>query len=96
MIRHIVPFRLKHAAGSAEEADFLAVLARLAAIPGVEKLQVLPQIGKKNSFSHAVSMEFADDAIYQAYNAHPDHVAFVEGRWIPEVVEFAEIDLLAE
>ncbi|MEI9905956.1 MAG: Dabb family protein [Asticcacaulis sp.] len=96
MIRHIVPFRLKHAAGSAEEADFLSALARLAAIPGVQAFEVLPQIGRKNSFSHAVSMAFADDAAYQAYNAHPDHVAFVEGRWIPEVAEFAEIDLLAE
>ena len=96
MIRHIVPFRLKHATGSAEEADFLRALGKLAAIPGVEKLEVLPQIGKKNVFTHAVSMEFADQAVYQAYNDHPDHTAFVQGRWIPEVVEFAEIDLLTE
>lgn len=95
MIRHIVPFRLKHAAGSTEEGDFLAALAGLAVLPGVQNLEVLRQIGRKNSFTHAVSMAFADDAAYQAYNAHPDHVAFVEGRWVPEVVEFAEIDLLA-
>ncbi len=95
MIRHIVPFRLEHAAGSAEETSFLAALAGLAAIPGVQDLEVLRQVGKKNSFSHAVSMAFADDAAYQAYNAHPDHVAFVEGRWVPEVVDFAEIDLTA-
>ena len=36
--------------------------------------------------------EFAGDAAYQAYNDHPDHVAFVQGRWIPEVSEFLEID----
>ena len=93
MIRHIVPFRLKHPAGSPEEADFIATVLKLGAIPDVEQLEVLKQIGTKNSFTHAVSMEFASMAVYQAYNAHPFHVAFVEGRWIPEVVEFAEIDL---
>jgi hypothetical protein len=37
-------------------------------------------------------MEFASQAKYQAYNEHPEHVAFVKGRWIPEVEEFLEID----
>ena len=94
MIRHIVPFRLKHATGSPEEASFLKALNALSAIPGVRNLHVYPQIGKKVGFTHAVSMEFDSDATYQAYNAHADHVAFVEGRWLPEVAEFTEIDLL--
>jgi hypothetical protein len=40
-------------------------------------------------------MEFADEAAYRAYNDHPDHVAFVEGRWLPEVSDFLEIDYAA-
>ena len=41
------------------------------------------------------SMEFADQAAYDIYNAHPDHTAFVQGRWIPEVTKFLEIDYVA-
>jgi hypothetical protein len=26
--------------------------------------------------------------------AHPDHVGFVTERWIPEVADFSEIDLV--
>jgi hypothetical protein len=40
-------------------------------------------------------MEFADTAAYEAYNQHPDHVRFVETRWVPEVDEFLEIDYTA-
>lgn len=92
MIRHIVPFRLKHGKGTPEEASFLAALAKLAEIPGVLNLQVMPQISRKNDFDYGVSMEFASNADYQAYNDHPDHVAFVQGRWLPEVAAFMEID----
>ena len=94
MIRHIVPFRLKHIKGSPEEADFLKALAKLADIPGVLNLQVMPQISRKNDFTFGVSMEFASNEAYQAYNEHPDHVAFVQGRWVPEVVAFMEIDFV--
>ena len=34
-------------------------------------------------------------AAYTAYNQHPDHVAFVQGRWIPEVADFLEVDYVA-
>ena len=37
-------------------------------------------------------MEFADQASYTAYNEHPEHVRFVEQRWLPEVADFLEID----
>ena len=37
-------------------------------------------------------MELADDAAYATYNAHPDHVRFVEEHWVPEVTDFLEID----
>ena len=65
---------------------------RLSAIAGVEAFEILRETSPKNDYRFGISMEFADDAAYQAYNDHPDHVAFVQGRWIPEVSEFLEID----
>lgn len=93
MIRHTVAFRLKHAPGSDLETMFLADGTRLlAAIPGVEAFEALRQVSPKNAFRHGFSMEFADEAAYRSYNDHPDHVAFVRDRWIPEVEDFLEID----
>jgi hypothetical protein len=94
-IRHTVVFRLSHAGGSEDEAGFLAAAADLAAIPGVEEFQILDEVSPKNDYRFGISMEFADQGAYDAYNAHPDHVAFVEGRWEPEVEEFLEIDYRA-
>ena len=37
-------------------------------------------------------MEFADQAAYDAYNAHPEHTRFVAERWDPEVEDFLEVD----
>lgn len=92
MIRHTVSFRLKHPEGSAAERDFLSAIARLADIPGVETFERLRQVSPKNAFTFGVSMEFADAEAYRAYNEHPDHVRFVQERWIPEVADFLEID----
>lgn len=92
MIRHTVAFRLKHAAGSAEETNFLEAGARLATIPGVERFESLRQVSAKNDFTFGFSMEFAGPEQYRSYNEHPDHVAFVQDRWISEVAEFLEID----
>jgi hypothetical protein len=92
MIRHTVVFRLKHAAGSAEETAFLRDARVLAAIPGVEKFEQLRQVSAKNDFRFGFSMEFASRAAYSGYNDHPDHVAFVRDRWVPEVAAFMEID----
>jgi heme-degrading monooxygenase HmoA len=91
-IRHTVVFRLSHPEGSPAEADFLATAPRLSAIAGVEAFEILRETSPKNDYRFGISMEFADDAAYQAYNDHPEHVAFVQGRWIPEVSEFLEID----
>ena len=95
MIRHAALFKLTHAAGSAQEASFLATLAELAAIPGVGSFEIAREVSPKNAFDFAVSMIFTDAAAYQAYNLHPAHVAFVQGRWIPEVASFMEHDTVA-
>ena len=92
MIRHTVVFRLKHGAGAAAEAAFLEDALILAEIPGVENFERLKQVSPKNDYRFGFSMEFADHAAYSGYNDHPDHVAFVRDRWIPEVEAFLEID----
>ncbi len=93
MIRHTVVFRLRHPAGSAEEADFLhAAEQQLTPIPGVQRFEVLRQTQAKSAYRFSLSMEFDDAAAYAGYNEHPSHVGFVQGRWIPEVEEFQELD----
>ena len=92
MIRHTVVFRLKHAPGSEAERDFLQAACELANIEDVKKFECLRQISAKNPYTFGLSMEFADAAAYAFYSDHPDHSAFVQQRWIPEVAEFMEID----
>jgi hypothetical protein len=91
-IRHTVVFTLAHPPGSPEEADFLATASRLKEIPGVEAFEILRETSSKNSYGFGISMEFAGEAAYAAYNEHPDHVRFVQETWLPEVAEFLEID----
>jgi hypothetical protein len=91
-IRHTVAFTPVHGEGSVEETDFLAAAARLAAIPGVEEFEILRETSPKNGYRFGISMEFADPAAYAAYNDHPDHVRFVQERWLVEVADFLEID----
>ena len=58
----------------------------------MERFEQLRQTSPKNDFAFGFSMEFADQAAYDAYNTHPAHVAFVADRWVPEVEDFLEID----
>jgi hypothetical protein len=92
MIRHTVAFRLKHAEGSAEEKAFLDAALILTTIPSVGNFEQLRQTSRKNSFAFGFSMEFENQAGYDAYNEHPIHTAFVRDHWVPEVEEFLEID----
>ena len=94
MIRHTVAFLLKHPRGSAAEAAFLKAADVLMAIAGVEKFEKLRQVSPKNEFTFGFSMEFASQKEYDFYNTHPDHVAFVRDRWVPEVQDFMEIDYI--
>jgi hypothetical protein len=92
MIRHTVVFTLKHAPGSAEEKSFLSAALILAKIPTVRKFEQLRQVSRKNDYKFGFSMEFDDQAGYDTYDQHPDHVAFVRDRWKKEVTDFLEID----
>ena len=95
MIRHAVVFTLKHPSGSPAETAFLEDARVLARIPGVENFQRLRQVSPKTDFAFGFSMDFASQAAYDGYNDHPDHVAFVRDRWVPEVERFMEIDAVA-
>ena len=93
MIRHTVVLTLKHAHGSLMEKSFMRdAKTALHDIPGVKKFEQLKQVSKKNDFEFGFSMEFADQAAYDAYDKHPKHVKFVEERWKREVEKFLEID----
>ena len=92
MIRHTVAFKLKHESGSSEEHLFLEAVRKLSNLPTVQKFECMKEIGKKNNFDFGVSMEFQDMADYKAYNIHPAHFDFVNKIWIPEVIDFIEID----
>ena len=94
-IRHTVSFTLAHPEGSAEEREFLETAERLAAIPGVEVFELLAEVSPKNGYRYGISMEFADRAAYDGYNEHPDHVRFVQERWLAEVSDFLELDYAA-
>jgi hypothetical protein len=92
MIRHTVTFKLKHPAGSASERDFLEAARKLAAIPTVKNFEALRQTSTKNHFDFGLCMEFSTSEDYRFYNDHPDHVHFVQTRWISEVTDFLELD----
>jgi heme-degrading monooxygenase HmoA len=94
-IRHTVAFTLVHEDGSAEERDFLEAAQHLATIPGVEAFELLAEVSPKNGYRFGISMEFADRSAYDRYNEHPDHIDFVQQRWLTEVSEFLELDYAA-
>jgi hypothetical protein len=90
-----VVFRPAHAEGSPPEADFLVAIVALRAFAGVEDFELGREVSPKNDFQFALTMEFANQPTYEAYNAHPDHVESVTSRWASEVVDFLEIDTVA-
>lgn len=92
-IQHMVIFNLPYKEGSSKAVKFLNDGNRiLTGIPVVRDFQVFLQVSSKNDFQYGFSMVFADQDDYDTYNDHPDHVAFVEERWMKEVTDFLEID----
>jgi hypothetical protein len=94
-VRHTVAFTLVHDEGSPEERDFLQAAEHLATIPGVEAFELLAEVSPKNGYRFGLWMEFADRSAYDRYNEHPDHIRFVQQRWLAEVSEFLELDYAA-
>jgi hypothetical protein len=92
MIRHTVMFTLRHARGSLMEKAFLRDADVLGTIPGVEDFEKRRQVSPKCDYTFSFAMNFADQKAYDAYNAHPKHIAFVRDRWTKEVASFLEAD----
>ena len=92
-IRHQVIFCLKSGPTGEATDNFLKDgTSLLSAIPGVEGFSAFRQVSPKNDYDFGFSMDFADKAVYEAYNNHPVHVAFVKDRWQTAVSRFLEID----
>ena len=85
-------FKLKYPKGSQEAQNFLNAARKLEAIPGVQNFEALRQISKKNDFDFGLSMEFANQNLYDGYSNHPDHQKFVLEYWVKYVKDFLEID----
>ena len=88
-IQHTVVFRLNP---DTDTDHFLARARELATIGGVNDFEVLRQVGLKNDFTYGLSMHFDDQAAYDSYNNHADHLAFVNDVWLPNVADFLELD----
>jgi heme-degrading monooxygenase HmoA len=92
MIEHTVTFALKHPRGSPAEGEFLRAAADLARIPGVQDFAIRRQVSLKLDHDYGITMRFRSQADYDAYSQHPMHTAFVQERWLKEVVRFQESD----
>lgn len=92
MIRHSVILKLKADLNSADKQAFFDAVDKLAAIPDVQKFEVLKQISPKNKFEYGISMEFDNQEQYDIYSIHADHQAFIQNFWIKSVEDFLEID----
>lgn len=92
-IQHMVIFNLPYPKGSTKAKDFLLDGTRiLTGISVVQNFQAFKQVSIKNNYQYGFSMVFANQEDYNTYNNHPDHVSFVQDRWMKEVTEFLEID----
>jgi hypothetical protein len=92
-VLHTVIFDLKYPVGSAEANKFLTdgydILTK---VPGVSDFQVFRQCSPKNDYQYSFYMRFKNQAVFDAYTAHPAHTRFVAERWDTEVVRFQESD----
>ncbi|MCX2681582.1 Dabb family protein [Galbibacter sp. EGI 63066] len=91
-ITHTVFFKLKHPQGSEAEKVFIEKAVGLKSISTVMNMTCVKEVSKKNDFDWGLTMQFKNQADYDTYTKHPDHVAFVENIWLKEVEDFMEID----
>src|SRR4051794_17901095 len=91
-VKHTVVYRVLHPQESEEESRFLEAAAGLAPIPGAGRFELLPAASSTNSYGSGISMEFADRAAFERYNARAELEPFVRERWLAAVDACLEID----
>lgn len=96
MITHVVVFWLDKPYG--ENREKLLIAAReLGNIPGCDNFRAGVSIPSTrgvvdDSFAVAISMDFIDQTVADAYQSHPDHVKFVQEAVKPFVKRFVVYD----
>jgi hypothetical protein len=93
MFRHVVMFRLVDGVSAAVREEILQGLARLAReVPEIHSFTFGVDAGlAAGNFDIAVVAEFADEAAYARYAAHPAHVEFVSKKVRPYLSERAAV-----
>lgn len=92
MITHTVFFSFKSTVNEPGRRSFFDGVNELKKIPGVKNLQIVKQTSAKNKFEYGITMDFDNEAIYNAYNIHPSHTAFINNYWLSNIDAFLEID----
>jgi quinol monooxygenase YgiN len=95
-IHHSAFFRLKDSLNNADKELFFAEINKLADIEGVIDFKVVNETSPKNHYTNGVTMQFADQKAYDAYNSNPQHQKFVQEIWMKMVEDFMEIDYVQE
>lgn len=93
MFRHVVMFRLVDGVTAEARDEILQGLASLAReVPEIHDLTFGLDAGlAAGNFDIAVIAEFADEAAYARYAAHPAHIEFVSKKMRPYLSERAAV-----
>ena len=89
-MNHVVFFKLPDLDTAREAATRLRSLEQL--VPSLASIEVgVDEVRSARSWDVCLITRFADDAAYEAYRVHPDHVAVV--GWLKSVgVQTAAVD----
>jgi hypothetical protein len=83
MLVHTVYFWLKPDLSTAQRAEFLTALQALDKVPSVQEFHlgrpagIPPRPVVDNTYDYSITCLFADVAAHDAYQVHPQHLAFV-------------------
>ncbi|MFK7897206.1 MAG: Dabb family protein [Myxococcota bacterium] len=93
MIRHVALFRLKEDAPEDTKQSLEDGLFQLAQkIDSISAYHYGADLNLRDgNFDFGVVADFQDQAAFEAYADHPDHVAFIQARIVPVLAERAAL-----
>jgi hypothetical protein len=93
VFRHVALFRFHEASSIGQRAEFLAALARLPAqIPSIRNASCGLDLGyQAGNQDAALILDFADEADFAAYKAHPAHAALIRDHVTPIVAHTVRV-----